>query len=45
MGTLWRQKNFNFFLIFEKKAKNENFEQFHSAEIHKKGDPMGFLAL
>ena len=24
--------------------KNENFEQSHSAEIHKKGDPLGFLA-
>ena len=30
---------------FRKKTKNENFEQSHSAEIHKKGDPLGFLAL
>ena len=23
----------------------QNFEQSHSAEIHKRGDPLGFLAL
>ena len=30
------------FLFFEKKTKNENFEQSHSAEIHERGDPLGF---
>ena len=31
------------FKIFEKKTKNENFEQSHSAENSEKKDPLGFL--
>ena len=34
-----------FYLLMKKKTKNENFEQSHSAEIHKRGDPSGFLKL
>ena len=44
-GGALETKNFRFFLIFEKKTKHENFEQSHSAEIHKRGDSLGFLAL
>ena len=44
-GTLWRQKNFEYFFEIFEKNKNENFEQSHSAEILKREDPLGFLAL
>ena len=44
-GRSFEEKKFRFFLNFRNKPKNENFEQPHSAEIHKRGDPLGFLAL
>ena len=31
------------FEIFEKIQKNDTFEQCHSAEKYKKGDPLGFF--
>ena len=37
-----KTKNFRFFLNFRNKKKNENFEQSHSAEIHKRGDHWAF---
>ena len=44
-GDPLKTKTFSIFFNFRKKAKNENFEQSHSAEIHKRGDPLGFLPL
>ena len=44
-GGPFGDKKIRFFLISEKKTKNENFEQSHSAVIHKMGDPLDFLAL
>ena len=44
-GGSFEDKKISIFFDFRNKTKNENFEQSHSAKIHKRGDPLGFLAL